>query len=301
MSQKIIDFVIKYYPYAFQSEIDIKIPTVFTLAQAALETGWGAKSIGNNLFGITANNDWTGEKELIDTFEFHDKPDVKYPEIVSITPLPEGKFKYVVKRHFRKYTDVATCFNDHNEFLLKDRYKKAFEHTNDPKKFATAIADAGYATGMNYAKTLHGIIDRIAETLKNITVNYPQNACSEVTEKSITVRCNASLDAEVLYLFGLKLGTKVRLLQRKNDWSLIEFPIVGWVASNFLKPIENTSNQAIVNAPKLNIRNAPKGKLITKPLDLETKVKILEQNKGWTKVETNIAGWVFDKYLKICR
>ncbi|MGH2645755.1 MAG: glucosaminidase domain-containing protein, partial [Chitinophagaceae bacterium] len=47
-------YVDEYGPYAMQSEKDTGISALFSLAQSALETGWGRQVKGNNMFGIKA-------------------------------------------------------------------------------------------------------------------------------------------------------------------------------------------------------------------------------------------------------
>lgn len=44
----------QYIPYALESERLTGISALFSLAQAALETGWGAHTPGNMFFGIKA-------------------------------------------------------------------------------------------------------------------------------------------------------------------------------------------------------------------------------------------------------
>jgi peptidoglycan hydrolase FlgJ len=54
-------FVAKYMPYAKKTEAATGISAIFIVAQAALESGWGKHSIGNNVFGITAGSNWKGK------------------------------------------------------------------------------------------------------------------------------------------------------------------------------------------------------------------------------------------------
>lgn len=286
MSDKIVDFVKKYYPYAFKSEIEIKIPTLFTLAQAALETGWGKKAIGNNLFGITADKHWKGKKALVDTFEFHDNPNVKYPAIESITPLEDGNYKYIVKRYFRDYDNVTECFNDHNKVLLKERYKKAFDHTNNPKQFATEIAKGGYATGLNYAETLHKIIDRIERIVETEFLDMPNNTLAEITAKELNVRNAPSIEGEIVQL--LRKGQEVSLIRRFDKWyNIKEFE--GWVSNDFL----DKNNR--VTAERLNIREEPMGKKLGVFTE-KTLVDIIDRQRYWSFVSGG--WWIHGAYIK---
>lgn len=161
------EFVQDLYKYAMISEATDGISAVFTLAQAALESGWGKSAPGNMYFGIKADSKWTGEKQLLKTTEILKTNDVKFPEIISIEKLPSGKYKYVVRTWFRKYSSPAESFIDHGKFFSDNsgRYGVALTMKNDPYKFATAIAQAGYATATSYASTLHDMINQVTAIL----------------------------------------------------------------------------------------------------------------------------------------
>jgi flagellar protein FlgJ len=149
---------------ALTIEQKYKVPQLFTIAQAALESGWGKSAIGNNLFGIKAGKSWTGLKQLIKTTEYHDNPNVKYPEVISIVPFG-SKYKYTVRDYFRDYISIEECLLDHANFLIVNkRYSAAFNYT-DPKEFAKEVAKAGYATAPNYAEQLCSMIDSVKKRL----------------------------------------------------------------------------------------------------------------------------------------
>lgn len=159
------EFVDKLLLPAKAIEVQYKIPYVFTIAQAALESGWGRHSIGNNLFGIKADKNWTGLKKLVTTTEYHNNDNYKYPEIISITK--QGNvYLYRVKDWFRDYATLEECLIDHAKFLIENkRYKKAFEFT-DPIDFAREVAKAGYATSPIYFETMKNMIASVNNRLK---------------------------------------------------------------------------------------------------------------------------------------
>jgi flagellar protein FlgJ len=164
---KTIDFVKKYLKPALDSEFETGIPHDFLLAQAAIETGWGKNSIGNNIFGITATKNWKGKTQKVWTTEYLDKPTAVF-EGVTYNGTPyysptykKTRYKYKVQRSFRDYDNIKDCFNDHFKVLSLSRYKKAFEYKNDSCKFALEIAAAGYATGENYGQLLCDVIKMI--------------------------------------------------------------------------------------------------------------------------------------------
>lgn len=160
-------FVKKYYPYARQTEIKTGIDARFTLAQAALETGWGQFAPGNMFFGVKARTDMPETKrQLLTTTEILSQPNAKFPEVMSITPISGGRFKYIVKDWFRKYDSPEESFTDHAElFLNNKRYAKALHVRSDPYLFAEEVAKAGYATAPDYADSLKKVIKTIENNL----------------------------------------------------------------------------------------------------------------------------------------
>lgn len=170
------DFFRKYYEYALQSEQGSRIPALFTLAQSALETGWGKKAPANNMFGVKADKNWTGAKVLVDTDEYFTTPDMPFPEVISIEWVPTlGKYKYRVKDWFRAYDSPADSFNNRASFLMRKRYEKAFIYAPDPYKFAQEVALAGYATAPNYYAILATIIYKL-DTIKTAIQNNILNS-----------------------------------------------------------------------------------------------------------------------------
>jgi flagellar protein FlgJ len=116
------------------------IPASFTLAQAALESGWGARAPGNNLFGIKADKAWKGPTVDVHTHE-----------------VIRGKRVAVVDK-FRAYPSMAASITDRADFFRKNpRYKACFRETTG-EGWARAVAAAGYATDPKYAETLIAVM-----------------------------------------------------------------------------------------------------------------------------------------------
>lgn len=116
------------------------IPASITLAQAALESGWGKDAAGNNLFGIKADRSWTGPTIAFRTTEHLD-----------------GKNVSLVDK-FRRYDSWLASMVDHAQFLLKNpRYAKCFKQTTGPD-WARELQAAGYATDPAYAEKLIDIM-----------------------------------------------------------------------------------------------------------------------------------------------
>jgi flagellum-specific peptidoglycan hydrolase FlgJ len=156
-------FFNQFYHSAVQCERQTEIPALATLAQAAMESGWGEKIPGNMFFGIKAGPSWTGRKQLLTTREVLSKKDAKFPEIISITARTDGKYDYRVKDWFRAYDRAAESFIDHGQFIMSQPRYKAAIGVHDPLKFADIVSKAGYATDPNYAKTWKQIIGSLSQ------------------------------------------------------------------------------------------------------------------------------------------
>ena len=143
-------FISSLYPYAKEVEQQTGIDARLMLAQSALETGWGQHQIAQsdgtpsfNLFGIKAQSGWQGAQAEITTTEY--RHGVALKERAS----------------FRAYDSYKDSFQDYANFLKSnDRYKNALEHSGDPKSFALALQNSGYATDPNYANKISRIVDQ---------------------------------------------------------------------------------------------------------------------------------------------
>ena len=158
-------FIARYGPVARGAAAVTGVPTLVTLGQAALESGWGAGASGNNYFGIKARaSDPPGTRQLRTTYEVLSTPNATgFPQIISVTRRSDGRYTYVVKDWFRVYSSAEEAFQAHGMFLRGSRYAAAFQHTGDPYRFAAAIAAAGYATDPSYTTKLHQVM-RLIET-----------------------------------------------------------------------------------------------------------------------------------------
>ena len=130
-------YVDKYKEAAIEQMHRYKIPASITLAQALLESGAGTSYLAknaNNHFGIKVGVGWNG------------------PYVVRDDDR-QGE-------HFRKYKNVEDSYEDHSQFLLKDRYKRLFDlNPLDYKAWARGLKACGYATSPTYADRLINIIE----------------------------------------------------------------------------------------------------------------------------------------------
>ena len=159
------EFIQTYKPFALETERKTGISHLFTLAQAALESGWGERTFGNMLFGIKARPETPADKkQLLRTTEVLSSANAVFPKIFSIKKRADGKYTYSVLDWFRKYETQEECFTDHAQFFfINKRYAKALLVRSDPYKFAEEVAKAGYATAPNYADSLKKLIKKIEE------------------------------------------------------------------------------------------------------------------------------------------
>jgi flagellar protein FlgJ len=143
------DFVRQLLPLAERAAESSGISPRVMIAQAALETGWGrhmikgdADSPSFNLFGIKADQRWSGESVDIATTEFREG-----------VPLSE-------RASFRSYPDYESSFRDYVSFLESNpRYKDVLGSADDPDEFARGLQDAGYATDPNYGEKIRRILN----------------------------------------------------------------------------------------------------------------------------------------------
>lgn len=159
------EFKAKYWPDIVAACQTTELDPYFVAAQAAHETGWGRKAIGNNLFGIQVNKSWHGLKQLKTTTEYlkDDKQSGKFVNVYSITKMPDGRYKYVGDLYFRDYPSVKDCLIDHAKVLKQPNFIGAWKYKDDPYQFAYAIAKAGYCTDSpeTYAKSIGSIAKTI--------------------------------------------------------------------------------------------------------------------------------------------
>ncbi|MGF7034030.1 hypothetical protein ERY13_06825 [Paenibacillus mucilaginosus] len=132
-------------PAAAAEQIEHGVLASITLAQAALESGYGAYAEGNNLFGIKAKGSANSANQT--TREYIN-----------------GEWRQIVDS-FRVYGSWAESIRDHSEFLLKNpTYTRAGVFTRsralDYKGTARALQSAGYATDPGYANKLISIIEK---------------------------------------------------------------------------------------------------------------------------------------------
>ncbi len=151
-----VTFAKAVWPHVKRAANTLNVSPVSILAQAALETGWGAKVMPGvngasslNLFGIKAANGWQGDSVAKKTVEF------------------DGKLARQEVARFRAYPDVASTFTDYAEFLGNNpRYETVKNTGGNVAAFANALADSGYATDPRYSEKIQDIFS--GPTMKRV-------------------------------------------------------------------------------------------------------------------------------------
>lgn len=149
-----MEFVDKLLPTFRAALANSPINPVTALAQAALETGWGAHQMmqGNgqpahNLFGIKASN-WSGPTAQSQTVEFLDGQPIQQ------------------QQSFRAYADWGQSVQDYAKLVENnERYADAVDQAQDPVAYLHGLKDAGYATDPKYAEKILDVLDNIKQML----------------------------------------------------------------------------------------------------------------------------------------
>lgn len=138
-------FISKVQDQAMRSASQTGIPASFSIAEGALESGWGESQLfreANNLFGVKKYPAWTGGVLPMITREF-----------ILGRPVMQQAL-------WCKYADLTDCFNDHARFFYENpRYHQALDKLPDVVEFTRGIAAAGYSTDPHYADKILSIIE----------------------------------------------------------------------------------------------------------------------------------------------
>jgi lysozyme len=142
------EFVNTYGNAVINATLDNTLFPSVKLAQMALESSWGSKGIGNNMFGIKASGQlspyWNGSAINQATHEVFNGATVS------------------VSDYFRNYSSVEDSIKDHSYFLQTNpRYTEAGVFSAaTPEAQAKALQAAKYATDPEYSAKLIQIINK---------------------------------------------------------------------------------------------------------------------------------------------
>jgi hypothetical protein len=136
-NQNYLDYIENYKDLAISHMAKYKIPASITLSQGLLESGAGKSKFvrdTNNHFGIKCHSDWKGDR----VYRADDGPN----------------------DCFRSYKKAEESFEDHSQFLQRNRYSPLFElDIKDYTAWAKGLQKCGYATDKAYANKLIKLIE----------------------------------------------------------------------------------------------------------------------------------------------
>lgn len=143
-------FIQSLLPVAEKVAGELGVEPKALVAQAAVETGWGQYMIhsgkgenSHNLFGIKADRNWQGNKEVVETLEY-------------TQGVPQKQ-----KAAFRSYQGFHESMQDYVKFIKESpRYRNAVEQSGDSEAYFKQLQQAGYATDPAYA-------DKVLSVLKS--------------------------------------------------------------------------------------------------------------------------------------
>ncbi|MGC9185800.1 MAG: flagellar assembly peptidoglycan hydrolase FlgJ [Thiomonas sp.] len=132
-------FIASILPSVQAAARQLGVTPVAILAQAALETGWGRHTPGNNVFGVKAGPGWNGAT------------------VQSLTQEFSNGVASVGSAAFRAYQTVSESVQNYAALLAQPRYRAVRGQGNDISAFAAALQRSGYATDPQYAAKLEAI------------------------------------------------------------------------------------------------------------------------------------------------
>ncbi|MGQ0697895.1 MAG: flagellar assembly peptidoglycan hydrolase FlgJ [Panacagrimonas sp.] len=155
-------FIGQIKPHAERAARELGVPAEAIMAQAALETGWGAHvakkadgSSSHNYFGIKANKSWDGAR------------------LEKTTHEHLGGRMQKVSAEFRSYESVGAAFDDYVAFLKSNpRYAEVLKQGDNAAGFAQGLQAAGYATDPAYA-------DKLLKLVRSESISRAGTASSE--------------------------------------------------------------------------------------------------------------------------
>lgn len=202
--------------------------------------------------------------------------------ITQLVPFDEvawhaGKSEYNGRKGFNKYSIGIEIDNAGLLTKAGNSYKSWF--------------------GREYAKS--GVVEAIH---RNETTKKYWHAYTEAQIEAVESICKALIDT-----YGIQsiLGHEEVAPMRKVDPGPA-FPLdqlrekILFGRQEDEEDVSKESNEGVVTASKLNIREMPDGNAekVTNALPKNISVKILEEKHGWYKVAVEIEGWVAAKYVK---
>lgn len=245
------------------------------MAQAILESGWGASTLtttANNMFGIKGS--YNGQYVTMDTYE--DDGSGNY---------------YLISAKFRKYPSLKESFED-NAYVLRNMsfssgnyyYSGAWKSNTTSYTQATAWLQGRYATDTSYASKLNNLISTYNLTQydtgssnagggnSNETIVSDETAINQQmkTTSSMNIRSDASTSASItgslaanttFTATATKTGTSVN---GNTTWYKISGK--GWVSGAYLTKVSTDSSNNNSGSGNTGSDNSNSGTTINKKM-----------------------------------
>lgn len=245
------------------------------MAQAILESGWGASTLtttANNMFGIKGS--YNGQYVTMDTYE--DDGSGNY---------------YLISAKFRKYPSLKESFED-NAYVLRNTsfssgnyyYSGAWKSNTTSYTQATAWLQGRYATDTSYASKLNNLISTYNLTQydtgssnagsgnSNETIVSDKTAINQQmkTTSSMNIRSDASTSASItgslaanttFTATATKTGTSVN---GNTTWYKISGK--GWVSGAYLTKVSTDSSNNNSGSGNTGSDNSNSGTTINKKM-----------------------------------
>ena len=245
------------------------------MAQAILESGWGASTLtttANNMFGIKGS--YNGQYVTMDTYE--DDGSGNY---------------YLISAKFRKYPSLKESFED-NAYVLRNTsfssgnyyYSGAWKSNTTSYTQATAWLQGRYATDTSYASKLNNLISTYNLTQydtgssntgggnSNETIVSDETAINQQmkTTSSMNIRSDASTSASLtgslaanttFTATATKTGTSVN---GNTTWYKISGK--GWVSGAYLTKVSTDSSNNNSGSGNTGSDNGNSGTTINKQM-----------------------------------
>ena len=151
---------------AVRSERLYGVPAELSVAQAVVESAWGAKMPANNCFGIKASAHHTASCSVT-THEVFTAAQLaewraKHPgrPVRLVKELGGGKQLVELDDDFASYCDLGACFEDHAAVLLEPPFRAMLDRYHQSENLFAYVHEVGkrYATDPTYGKLLLSII-----------------------------------------------------------------------------------------------------------------------------------------------
>lgn len=173
------------------------IPAELTIAQWALESGWGSHQPGNNCFGIKYYEGAPG-KQLLETKEWFTQDELLrwlsdsegrmaevIPSTLSLEPNGTSKKQYSCKDWFAAYNSLLSCFEAHaNRILLKGvmgNFLGTYKITRALSTYISNVAEV-YATDPDYASKILKIasMQEVREAVRQCRIQINRRSYEEL-------------------------------------------------------------------------------------------------------------------------